>query len=331
MTVLFAALLVHCSSASHDATGDGANVTGAPKPAAAIGVYTSDWARGFQTRTVFYDTGTEVIAFDAQFTPDLAREAIQAIDAATGGKPITYLVITHPNPDKFNGVGPFRARGAKIVASAATANAIPAVHAYKKNFWINVAKQFTDATYPPEATVDETFDGTRTLTSNGHTVVLSELANAAVTSTQTVAFVADENALVVGDVVHYRAHAWLEGPIPAGDADASTLPGPDLAAWARALDELQSSHGDARVFGGRGGEDPVGGVTVSDAASEQKAYLARMKDIVTADLARVGIADRPGLYAAIEKDAQAAFPAYVLPDMIQFGVYGLVDELAKSE
>ena len=329
--VLALTFALGCSSRSSDLSASQGSTAAPGAGDAAIGVYTSDWAHGFATRTVFYDTGSEVIAFDAQFTEDLAREAIAAIDAKTGGKPISYLVITHPNPDKFNGVGPFRARGAKIVASAATAAAIPGVHAYKKNFWINVAKQFTADTYPPEATVDETFEGTRTITSNGHDVVLSELAHPAVTSTQTVAFVRDANALVVGDVVHASVHAWLEGPIPAGVTDPSALPGPDLDAWSAALDEIADAHGDAAVYGGRGAEDPPGSVTVADAVKDEKAYLASVKDIAAGALAALGTdaSARQDVVAKTESDAKAAFPSYGLPDMIQYGAYGLIGELAR--
>lgn len=40
-------------------------------------LYTHDsGADGFFTRTYFYDTGAEVVAFDAQFTPALAEVAI---------------------------------------------------------------------------------------------------------------------------------------------------------------------------------------------------------------------------------------------------------------
>ena len=58
-------------------------------------------ADGFFTKTFFYDTGSEVVAFDAQFTPALAEAALAWLGAQTDS-PVTHLVITHPNPDKFN-------------------------------------------------------------------------------------------------------------------------------------------------------------------------------------------------------------------------------------
>src|SRR5688500_2701692 len=73
---------------------------------------------GFNTKTFFYDTGREVIAFDSQFTPDQAQLAIAKLRAETNS-PIRYLVVTHPNPDKFNATKVFQDDGARVVMSDA--------------------------------------------------------------------------------------------------------------------------------------------------------------------------------------------------------------------
>src|SRR5215217_12524 len=125
-------------------------------------LYTYDSGEaGFFTKTYFYDTGTEVVAFDAQFTPQLAEAAIASLREHTDN-PISYLVITHPNPDKFNGAPVFQEAGAEVIASEATEAAIPGVHAYKKAGFVGMG-MFTEDTYPPQASIDETFAGTRTL------------------------------------------------------------------------------------------------------------------------------------------------------------------------
>ncbi len=72
---------------------------------ARIYVFESD-ANGFNTKTIFYDNGTEVIAVDAQFTEDLAEKAISFFSERTQNL-ITYLLVSHPNPDKFNGISVF--------------------------------------------------------------------------------------------------------------------------------------------------------------------------------------------------------------------------------
>ncbi|MFY0536083.1 MBL fold metallo-hydrolase [Nannocystis pusilla] len=194
--------------------------------------FTSD-AAGFDTHSFYYDTGREVVVFDAQFTEPLAQALVEDIRTHTDS-PIRYVVITHPNPDKFNGVGPLRAAGATVVASEATAAAIPGVHAYKRAAFIGNGT-FTEDSYPPEATVDLTFrDSLRLELLGDATVELQVLENAGVSSTQTVAHIPAAEALIVGDLVHHGAHAWLEGGIVDG------APRPDLSAWAAALDELRA-------------------------------------------------------------------------------------------
>src|SRR5215208_7224948 len=217
-------------------------------------LYTFDSGEaGFFTKTYFYDTGSEVVAFDAQFTPQLAEAAIASLREQTDN-PITFLVITHPNPDKFNGAPAFQEEGAQVIASEATEAAIPDVHAYKKAGFIGMG-MFTEETYPQQASVDETFTGTRTLElSDGKTVELSELREPGVSSTQTVAFIPELNALIVGDLVHHKLHPWLEGAIVNGQAT------PTIEGWIADLEELETTFAadpEPTVYGGRGEPAPL--------------------------------------------------------------------------
>jgi glyoxylase-like metal-dependent hydrolase (beta-lactamase superfamily II) len=287
-------------------------------------LYTYDSGEaGFFTKTYFYDTGSEVVAFDAQFTPELAEAAIASLREQTDN-PITYLVITHPNPDKFNGAPAFQAAGAQVIASDATAEAIPGVHAYKKAGFIGMG-MFTEETYPQQATVDETFTGTHTIElSDGKTVELSELSDPGVSSTQTVAFVPELTALMVGDLVHHQLHAWLEGGIVNGQAT------PTLDGWVADLQELEerfTADPEPTVYGGRGEAAPL-----SVAVADQIAYLQKADQIVTDYVAGLGdkkselSGDQAGEhYAAIQAELEQAFPDYAFPDMISFSVYGLVN------
>ena len=289
-----------------------------------LSTYTSD-ATGFDTHSFYYDTGSEVVVFDAQFTEDLAEKLITAIRARTSS-PIRYLIITHPNPDKFNGATAFRKIGAEVVASEATARAIPAVHAYKKYYFVNIAKQFTDASYPVQTVVDRTFTGRYELPLlGGAKVVLSELAHAGVATTQTAAHIPAVAALIVGDLVHGRAHAWLEGGIRDGKAQ------PDLAAWKLALAELPGLEGvgpSTVVYGGRGES-----AALRTAVSAQTEYLSTMEDVVVRYVNGLGakkseLADpllAPMHYKNLAMLAAQAFPGYAFPYLIEYGVYGLVN------
>jgi glyoxylase-like metal-dependent hydrolase (beta-lactamase superfamily II) len=287
-------------------------------------LYTYDSGEaGFFTKTYFYDTGSEVVAFDAQFTPDLAEQAIASLREQSDN-PITYLVITHPNPDKFNGAPAFQGEGAGVIASAATEATIPGVHAYKKAGFVGMG-MFTEETYPQQATVDETFTGMHTLElEDGQTVELSELSEPGVSSTQTVAFIPELNALIVGDLVHHKLHAWLEGGIVNGQAT------PTLDGWIADLQELAerfAADPEPTVYGGRGEPAPL-----SVAVADQIAYLRKADQIVTDYVAGLGdkqaelSGDKAGEhYAAIQAELEKAFPDYAFPDMISFSVYGLVN------
>lgn len=283
-------------------------------------------ANGFNTKTFFYDTGDQVVAFDTQFTPDFAKQAIAALRAQTTN-PLAYAVITHPNPDKFNGIAAFQAAGAKSVASRATAAAMPGVHAYKKAFFVG-AGAFTDETYPTLGAIDQSFAGTTTLDlGSGKSVQLRELSQPGVSSTQTVAFVPEVNALIVGDLIHHRAHAWLEGGIVDGK------PTPTLNGWIADLQALQDGSGgtaEPTVYGGRGEA-----AALMAATEAQIAYLRRADQIVTDYVAGLGDRkaelngpDANAHYTALTKAFEAAFPDYALSYMIQYGAYGLVNAKA---
>ena len=163
------------------------------EPRGELHTFTADSA-GFDTHSSYYDTGGEVIVFDAQFTGSLAADLIQDIRDNTDSS-IRRVVITHPNPDRFNGVGPLRAAGATLVASEATAAAIPGVHAYKRTSFIG-AGMFTEQTYPSQASVDRTFaDELRLPIADGAMVELTVLQSSGVASTQTVAHIPAIDAL----------------------------------------------------------------------------------------------------------------------------------------
>lgn len=289
----------------------------APTTPPAIHTWTSG-PEGFDTRSHWVDTGDQVIVFDAQFTPALAEQLLAEIRARTDA-PIGAVVITHPNPDKFLGAPVFQAAGARLIASEATAAALPEVYAYKKAFFVG-AGMFTDDTFPALPTIDATFADTLELAPE---ITLHRLDHAGVTTTQTVARVGDD--LIVGDLVAGRAHAWLEGGIVDGVAT------PDLASWKAALAELPELAG-GDVYPGRGDVLPV-----DLAVAEQIDYLDRMSALVDGYLddlddptAALTGADADAHYAAITAAAEAAFPGHALAYLITYGVYGLALQRAAE-
>ncbi|RZA05133.1 MAG: MBL fold metallo-hydrolase [Proteobacteria bacterium] len=296
--------------------------TSAKFGASQIYTFESDGA-GFNTKTFFYDNGEEVVAFDTQFTPALAQASIDYLRTKTQN-PITFAVITHPNPDKFNGIEVFQAQGAKVIAARATAEAMNGVHEYKKYFFVNIAKMFSEETYPKLGRVDQTFEKDHSIRlRNGSRVSLSELSHAGVSGNQTVAYIADLNALVVGDLVHEGAHAWLEGGIVDGK------PSPNIAGWIADLKELELKFGarNPLVLGGRGQA-----VKLNKAAPAHIDYLQKADEIVTAYVAALGNqkaelgGEKAGSHhAELQRQMEGAFPQRTLGYLIQYGVYGLAN------
>ncbi|WP_415883803.1 MBL fold metallo-hydrolase [Neptuniibacter sp. QD34_54] len=281
-----------------------------------LGVYTSD-ATGFNTHTFFYDDGKEVVMFDTQFTPAFTEKMVEQIRQETDSK-ITQVVVTHPNPDKFNGLAYLHAQGINSISSQSIADAMPRVHAYKKNFWVNTMKSFTEDSYPAFENAKVTFNKTHQLKlKSGETISLFELQNSGVASKQLVARIDQTGDLIVGDLVHHKAHAWLEGSLING------APQPDIKAWNAALAELpalSAGFPNAKIYGGRGEF-----VKVKDAVTAQTSYLTKADQLVKTFIQEdKGTYNNPSdRYKSIADIFSNAFPDYNYPYMVQYSVYGL--------
>ena len=297
----------------------------APALAGQLHVFTSD-AAGFNTHSVWYDDGKEVTVVDTQFVPAAAQALVADIQQKTKS-PITRIIVTHPNPDKFNALSVFHQLGVQSVASKATAAALPGTDAYKRYFWVKEAKAFTDETYPKAEAVQKTFSGMQTLRlKSGETISVIELKTPGISSTQTVVRIDKTGDLIVGDMVHTQNHAWLEGGIVDGK------PTPNLAGWKAGLQELltfSKGHPQAIAYGGRGSFVPV-----AQAVAEQTAYLTRSEAIVDNYIASLGDkkaelldpAKQGTHHANIQAAVAQAFPGYAMPELVGYSVYGLVQQ-----
>ncbi len=264
-----------------------------------LGVYTSD-ANGFDTHTFYYDDGQEVTLIDAQFVPALTQAMVEQVKKETRS-PITRVIVTHPNPDKFNGLAYLHTLGVESISSRAVAEAMPGVHEYKKYYMVNIAKSFTAESYPKFENVKTTFsDATKIKLKSGETLSLIELKNPGVSSKQVVVRIDKTGDLIVGDLVHHHAHAWIEGGIVNGK------PRPDLAKWVAALGELPAYLNQANALVDK--------------------YLAELGDRKK-ELADPATSNAH--HQELQKRFAAAFPNYRLPYMIGYSVYGLVASKLK--
>ena len=172
-----------------------------------LNVFTSD-ASGFNTHSVWYDDGHEVTVVDAQFTARHADALLRDIKSNTKSK-VTRIIVTHPNPDKFNGLSAFHRIGAQSIASKATAAAIPEVDAYKRHFWVKVAKAFADESYPKVEPIKRTYQGRDVIKlRSGETLTLAELASPGISSNQTVVRI-DSTGYAFPDMVGYSVYGLV--------------------------------------------------------------------------------------------------------------------------
>jgi glyoxylase-like metal-dependent hydrolase (beta-lactamase superfamily II) len=217
----------------------------------------------------------------------------------------------------------FHEAGAVSISTAAAAAQMPGVHAYKQYYWVNIAKAFTADTYPRLELPKQTFTGRLVLKlKNGDTLSLIELAQGGVSGTQTVVRVDSTGDIIVGDLVANRTHAWLEGGVDTGK------PVFQLAAWRASLQQLPAltqGRAQARLFAGRGPALPV-----AQAVQAQLGYLKRAEEAVIAEEAALG-ARRADLYDAAKQGPSVAriqgalvkdFPAYAMPDLVGYSLYG---------
>lgn len=296
--------------------------------AGTLGVFTSD-TRGFDTHTFYYDDGEEVTLIDTQFLPRLTEAMVKEVRSKSAS-PITRVIVTHANPDKFNGLPFLRALGVESVTSAAVASEMPLVHAYKEHFWVNEAKAFKPGTYPAFENVRTVFSNSSTIAlKSGETLTLFELDNPGVANHQVVVRIDETGDLIVGDLVHTNAHLWLEGGVQQGKPHA------DLQLWSAAVEELHNlSAGKpgAKVYGGRGDF-----IAVADAIKEQQRYLSEAQALVTGYIAELGARrgelrdgqKKAAHYQELERRFAAAFPDYKLPYMVGYSAYGLLNTLTE--
>lgn len=297
--------------------------------AGTLGVFTSD-VNGFDTHTFYYDDGKEVILIDTQFVPSLTRAMLEKVHRETKS-PVTAVIVTHPNPDKFNGLAYLHAQGIRSVSSVGVADAMPAVHEYKRDFWVNKMKTFKLDEYPKFANVQERFEQRKTLRlKSGETLTLFALSNQGVATQQVAVRIDATGDLVVGDLVHHKAHAWLEGGLIGGKAT------PNVTGWMAALDELPAlSAGNplARVYGGRGEF-----ALVNEAVQAQKNYLRKADQITRDYVAGLGRrqselgddATAAKHYEALETRMAEAFPDYRYSYMVKYSVYGMAKQAAAA-
>ena len=251
--------------------------------------------------------GGGIVVIDVQRDLVHAAEALAAVRAV--GKPVRAILITHPHPDHYTGIGLFRQAfpGVVVYASQATADTIR-----NDTYGASAATQRDAPAIIPQVFVPpgETFDANTTLQIDGLTIVARELGRGEAHST-TAYYLPATQDLFVGDAVLNRLH----GPIL--EAASGT--------WLGILDRLETTFPDAQtVYPGHGASGPP-----STLYEDERTYLRTCRRIAAEEIAHAGFTEA-AKQAAIDR-INARFP-YVNPtgikDIVRSSVDGLFQELS---
>jgi glyoxylase-like metal-dependent hydrolase (beta-lactamase superfamily II) len=276
----------------------------------------------FNTKNYFYDNGEEVVVFDTQLTPELARKSIAFIQSKTKN-PIAWVVVLHPGIDKFGGMSAFQEIGAKVITSEATAVAMPDVFEFKKKFFLEGSGKsfgFTSYQWQQLTKPDSLFEGSHMLElKNGQKIILRELSNPGVSANHTVAYIAEEESIFVGDLVHYQTHANFEGMV----VDNRAIP--QVASWMANLNELNKifrKDPGITIYGGRGKQTDLP-TAVWDQTRYLKAAYPMIISYYTSNRrswsANTIIPDR--FYKEFQAQMELAFPGYELSYMTRTALW----------
>jgi glyoxylase-like metal-dependent hydrolase (beta-lactamase superfamily II) len=162
-------------------------------------------ANGLLVNSYYVETNRGVVVIDTQFLLSEAQKLKVAIEAL--GKPIIAIIITHPHPDHYNGIGVLGADRVKldVFATRATIDGIKSTEAEKRREWKPVYKDdYPDTTYIPNRVVKSG----DTIKYDGLQLRLEEVEGSEASSL-TMVYHPARRALFTSDLVYNRIHPWL--------------------------------------------------------------------------------------------------------------------------
>ena len=199
--------------------------------------------------------GDGVVAVDSGGDTATAKEMLRQIAETTGGKPVRYLVLTHPHADHTTGTRAFVAAGAQVICHE---HAAPSILGYITQPSNDPADPLSGkrGISPTLMTVSERlilFDGLRRAE--------IQWLGPAHTTGDLVVLLPREKVLFAGDLA-------LNGRLP-----DLHLPDADAESWAKALPRLAAAPVE-KMVPGHGTIGPTTGI------ADTLAYIQRLNEIV---------------------------------------------------
>jgi glyoxylase-like metal-dependent hydrolase (beta-lactamase superfamily II) len=270
-----------------------------------ISVFTSS-ETAFLVNSSIIETQNGIIVVDAQFLVSEAQKLKQQIEQL--GKPLLAVIVTHPHPDHFNGVGILCENlETPIYATQSTLDDIKTIEAGKRAFW----KQTYGDDYPDSTTLpNQIVRSKEELVIDGVNLVIDDLG-AGESSDIMVIYLPSTKALIASDLLYHKVHPWL--------AEGRST------AWVEQIEYVKNTYSAAEiVYAGHGSEGNL------DALDGQREYIQffyqLVRDRITSDGALVDDAK-----AHIKETMQTRYPNYPLEFLIEMNIDGIVNELIDGK
>jgi glyoxylase-like metal-dependent hydrolase (beta-lactamase superfamily II) len=196
------------------------SVLGLAKPLE-LKVYTSD-GNGFLVTSTLLTGEKEAILVDAQFNASNAYRVVA--DVLESGKKLTMIYVSHAHPDHYFGLEIVKRAfpGAKVVATKATVAEMKGTAKKKLAFWgPQLGANAPTKIVMPEALKKDQLD------LEGQVIEVMTLAGDS--ANNTALWIAEQKALIAGDIVYGGVHVWT------ADSNAD-----GRKSWAASLDKLSA-------------------------------------------------------------------------------------------
>ncbi|MEB3212393.1 MAG: MBL fold metallo-hydrolase [Leptolyngbyaceae bacterium] len=258
----------------------------------------------FLVNSFIIETQNGIIVIDTQFLVSEARKLKQEVEKLS--KPLLGVIVTHPHPDHFNGVGILCENlEVPIYATQSTLDAIIDIEAGKREFW----KQTYGDDYPDSTTLpNQIVRSKEDLVIDDVSLVIDDLG-AGESSDITVIYVPSEKALIASDLLYNKVHPWL--------AEGRSK------AWVKQIEYVKSTYVETEiVYAGHGSE---GNLDVLDGQIE---YIQFFQELVSNYLQADEELDDTAK-AKIKQTMQTQYSGYPLEFLIEMNADGVAKELAS--